>query len=107
MVRVVIERHCKPDKQAEMGSLLVELRTKAMHRPGYISGETLRSADDPSHWLVISTWVDADLWTVWETTPERREINSKIESLLVAPEKISIFTFDRRGGSESAHKIDR
>ena len=78
-----------------------------MRQRGYISGETLNSIDNPSLWLVISTWVDADLWKVWETMPERREITSKIEPLLVAPENVSIYNFDWRGGSESAHTIDR
>jgi len=107
MVRVIIERHCQPGKQAEMESLLVELRTKAMRQRGYISGETLQSVDDPLLWLVISTWTDADLWRMWETMPERRETLSKIEPVLAAPEKVSIFSFARRGGAESAHTIDK
>lgn len=107
MVRVIIERRCRPDKVAEMESLLVTLRAMAMGQRGYISGETLRSVDDPSLWLVISTWVDANLWKAWETMPGRREIASKIEPLLVAPEKVSIFSFAGRGGTESAHIIDK
>lgn len=107
MVRVIIERHCQPGKQAEMESLLVELRTKAMRQRGYISGETLQSVDDPLLWLVISTWTDADRWRMWETMPERRETLSKIEPVLAAPEKVSIFSFARRGGAESAHTIDK
>lgn len=107
MVRVIIERHCQPGKQAEMESLSVELRTKAMRQRGYISGETLQSVDDPLLWLVISTWTDVDLWRMWETMPERRETLSKIEPLLAAPEKVSIFSFARRGGAESAHTIDK
>ena len=107
MIRVIIERRCRPGKEAEMENLLVELRTRAMQQRGYISGETINSADDTSLWLVISTWVDADLWHVWETMPERRELMSKVETLLIAPEKVSIFNFARRGGTESAHKIGR
>ena len=42
MVRVIIERRCRPGKEAELETLLVELRTRAMRQPGYISGETLR-----------------------------------------------------------------
>ena len=107
MVRVIIERRCRPDKVAEMESLLVALRGMAMGQRGYISGETLRSVDDPSLWLVISTWVDADLWKEWEAMPERREIASNMEPLLVAPEKVSIFSFAGRGGAKSAHTINK
>jgi quinol monooxygenase YgiN len=107
MVRVIIGRRCQPDRAAELENLLLELRTNSMKQCGYISGETLRSVDDPSLWLVISTWVDADLWKVWETMPERREIQSRIEPLLIGMEKVSIFSFAGRGGAESAHTIDR
>jgi quinol monooxygenase YgiN len=107
MIRVIIERHCKPDKEAELEKLLVELRARAMKQPGYVSGETLRSVDDPCHWLVISTWVDVDRWKVWEAMPERLEIGSRIEPLLSAQRKISIFGFATRGTGESAHTIDK
>lgn len=55
MARVIVERHCKPGKEAELEKLLLELRIKAMNQFGYITAETLRSANDPAHWLVIST----------------------------------------------------
>ena len=86
MIRVVIERHCRPGKEAELEKLLLEIRTEAMHQHGYITGETLRSIDDPTFWLVISTWVDVDLWRVWETMHERRELVSKLEPLMDTPE---------------------
>jgi len=43
MVRIIIERHLKTGKQGELIHLLKELRTAAVHQPGYISGETLAS----------------------------------------------------------------
>ena len=91
MVRVIIERRCRLDTEAELQKLLMELRTKGMQQDGYISGETLWSVDDPSLWLVISTWHDIDSWKVWETSPERQQSASKMESLLIAPEKVSVF----------------
>jgi quinol monooxygenase YgiN len=93
MIKVILERHCHPDKAAELENLLVDLRTKAVQQRGYVSGETLRSVDDPSYWLVISTWLDIDLWKAWETSAERREIASRLEPLLTAREKVSIFSF--------------
>jgi len=105
MVRVMIERRCRADKAAAVEHLLVELRSQAMQQRGYISGETLRSVDDPSLWLVISTWLDANLWKAWERTPERRETSNKIAGLLLAPEKVTIYTFARRGGAKSVHGV--
>ena len=92
MVRVIIERHIKEGKERDLANLLLELRTKAMHCPGYITGETLRSPDDPSHWVVISTWADADAWTAWVSSPERQELAAKIELLLSSPPKTTIFS---------------
>jgi heme-degrading monooxygenase HmoA len=93
MVRVIIERRCQPNKELELETLLVELRSKVVRLRGYVSGETLRSVDDPSLWLVISTWLDAELWKAWENSPERKEVITKIERLLVAPAKTSVFSF--------------
>jgi len=107
MIRVIIERRCRPDKLTEMESLLTDIRIIAMKQPGYISGETLHSVDDPTLWLIISTWLDLDTWKAWETSMERREAMRKMEPLLVAPEKVSAFTFIRRGGAASAHRLDR
>jgi quinol monooxygenase YgiN len=93
MIKVIIERHCSAEKAAEMESVLTDLRTQAVQQRGYVSGETLRSADDPSHWLVISSWLDADLWKAWEASPERQEIMARLRPLLAAPEKASVFSF--------------
>ncbi len=107
MFRVIIERHCHPDKIAELERLLVDLRAKATRQPGYISGETLQAVDDPTFWLVISTWTDLEHWKKWETSPPRQEDTKKVAPLLTAPEKVSIFKFSRRGTSASSHTIDR
>lgn len=107
MIRVIIERHCHPEKVTELERLLIDLRAKAICQPGYISGETLQSVDDPTFWLVISTWIDLEHWKEWESSSERQEEAKKVAPLLTAPEKVSIFKFSRRGVSASAHKIDR
>lgn len=106
MVRVIIERRCQRYGEIELLRLLTELRVKTINQPGYVSGETLSSVTDPLHWVVISTWLDIDVWKAWETSPDRLEITDKIKPLLATPEKVSVFTFVRQGGAESAHKID-
>jgi heme-degrading monooxygenase HmoA len=107
MIRVIIERHCYPDRCTEMEQLLMELRTQATQHHGYISGETLHSIDDPSLWLVISTWVDIDSWKAWENSLERNETSQRITPLLTAPEKVTVFGFARRGVTLSAHIVDK
>jgi len=90
---VIIERHCQPDKAAEVERLLMDLRSGALQQRGYVSGETLRSVDDPSHWLVISTWLDEGLWRAWESSPERQEIVDRLRPFLTTSEKASVFSF--------------
>jgi heme-degrading monooxygenase HmoA len=72
----------------------MRLRSKAMHAKGYISGETLRSLDDPNEYLVISTWNSLDDWRHWEAEKERQEIQNQIDSLLRAPALQRVFVYE-------------
>jgi heme-degrading monooxygenase HmoA len=91
MIKVLLERHCQENKAAEFHNLLGNLRSAAMGQPGYYSGETLCSSDDPSKYLIISTWSTKEAWQTWQNTPLRREITNEIEPLLTEPTKVSIF----------------
>ncbi len=95
MIKVVMERHCKPGKEEELKKLLEELRGKAQQRDGNYTFETLRSMDDPSVWLVIASWTFVEEWKVWRNSPERQEIISRIEPLLFEPARESVFEFAR------------
>jgi heme-degrading monooxygenase HmoA len=92
-IRVLIERKIVPENEPALSTLLMNLRSKAMLAKGYISGETLRSLDDPNEYLVISTWNTLDDWRKWEADKERQEIQSKIDSLLRAPAVQRIFIY--------------
>ena len=93
-IRILIERKITPENESDLGNLLRKLRSKAMMAKGYISGETLRSLDDPNEYLVISTWNSLDDWRRWEADKERQEIQSKIDSLLRAPAIQRVFVYD-------------
>ena len=90
MIKAIIERRCRPNKEEELDKLLLELRGHVMKQAGYYSGETLRGLDDPSLWLVISTWNNDHSLRDWINSPMRREFSSKLESLLEGPEKITV-----------------
>ena len=90
-IRVVIERKVKEGKQSDMMNVLRELRTSALQRTGYISGETLRSKDDPLTYVVLSNWQTVEDWEAWRKHPERRKIGERLEPLLASPEKCSVF----------------
>ncbi|MGD1154069.1 MAG: antibiotic biosynthesis monooxygenase family protein [Syntrophales bacterium] len=94
MIRVMIERKCQPGKEKQLRDLLLELRSAGMRQRGYISGETLREADNPSVFMVVSTWITRDAWKVWQTSRQRLLIEDMMNSLLTDARKVRVFTED-------------
>jgi heme-degrading monooxygenase HmoA len=70
------------DKDQAMVALSRQLRMLAMQQAGYISGETLRRIDNPEEFLVISTWQSFEDWQKWFNSSQRKELQSKIDTLL-------------------------
>jgi heme-degrading monooxygenase HmoA len=81
-IKVIIKRKWQVDKPEELLPLLVALRAAARKQPGFISGETLRSLDDPEDYLVISTWETADDWKKWMQNKKRRDLQGNVDSLI-------------------------
>ena len=90
-VRIIIDRKVKKGKGTDFSKLLRELRLKAVPSKGYISGETLRALDDPTNYIVITTWQSVDEWKKWEKNPERKKIQNKIEKFMARPTKTKIY----------------
>ncbi len=82
MIKVVMERHCKPGNENALASLLVDLRTRAMRQPGYVTGETLIKIDEPTFYFTIGTWTRIDAWHAWEADEARFELTRMIDGLL-------------------------
>ncbi len=91
MIRILVERHLKEGKRGGLMPLLRELRAAALHHPGYVTGETLASTEDPSIISVLSTWRSLEDWKAWEKTETRLKVYEKIEPLLVEKPKISVY----------------
>ena len=81
-VQVIIKRKFKVDNPKELIPLLTELRIRAKDQPGYISGETLRSLNNPEDYLVFSKWETAEDWKKWFHSKERRDIQGEVDSLI-------------------------
>ena len=81
-VKVIIKRKWKIEQPEELLPLLTELRSQAQKQAGYISGETLRSLDDPADFMVISEWQTPDDWKNWSQSKERKDIQHKVDSLI-------------------------
>ncbi len=81
-VQVMIKRKLKINKPEALLPLLKDLHARATKQPGYISGETLRSLEDPEDFLVVSKWETADDWKKWLQSKERREIQGRVDSMI-------------------------
>ena len=81
-VKVMIKRKWQVEKPEELYPLLAELRAAARKQPGFISGETLRSLDDPEDFLVISIWETAEDWTKWMQNKKRRDLQGRVDSMI-------------------------
>lgn len=92
-IKILIHRKIKPGSEKELGEAVRELRSKAIHAQGYVSGETLRSIEDPSVHLVISTWNSIQDWNNWFNTPERKALEQKIDAIVEEPTKITSFEY--------------
>lgn len=91
MIRVFIERRCRPGKERALEGLLKDLRAQSLHQPGYVSGETLVGLDAPTSYLVISTWTQLDAWKAWENSQARLEVAHLIASVLADEPKVHIY----------------
>ncbi len=98
-VKILIQREIRPGQENEFGKALRELRSKAIHAQGYISGEILRSIGEPSLHLVISTWKSLDDWNSWANSAERKAFQKKTDAMLEGPTKITPYQYE----STSAH----
>jgi heme-degrading monooxygenase HmoA len=81
-IQVIIKRKWETDKPEALFPLLTELRSLAEKQPGYISGETLRSLNDPDKYLVFSKWETVDDWKKWLQSKERRDLQGEVDSLI-------------------------
>jgi quinol monooxygenase YgiN len=78
--KILIKRRFKKGKQKEIIALLRELRSGALHQPGYISGETLSSSEDPQVLMVIGTWQDMENWYNWKQNNTRQTLEKMLET---------------------------
>ena len=81
-VKILIKRKVSADKAAKLADLAMQLRSLVIKQLGYISGESLKSVDNPDEYLIISTWDSASAWTTWLNSKERTAVQGQIDALL-------------------------
>jgi heme-degrading monooxygenase HmoA len=92
-VKILIKRSVPADKAPKLIPLLQRLRTLAMNQPGYISGETLRSAESTAEYIVISTWQSVDNWQQWTTSQARIQLQNQIDAELNEKTEYEIYKY--------------
>ena len=95
-VKILIKRKVPEDKAKEMLPLFKQMRVMANSQPGYISGETMRRLDQPDEYLVISSWQTSEDWENWVKSDERKEVQTKIDSLLGGETAYEIYHYGFR-----------
>ena len=76
--KIIIKRKFLKGKKKEIIALLREFRSSALNQPGYVSGETLTSIDDPQTMIVISTWQDLESWYKWKDNNTRKTLENML-----------------------------
>jgi len=92
-VKVLIKRSVSQDQARALIPLVRQMRASAATQAGYITGETLRSLDNPEEFLVISTWQSSDDWKNWLKSEERNKVQDKIDDLLGGETNYEIFHY--------------
>lgn len=94
MIRILIERTLLENKEVEYHHLIRQLKQKASHVAGYVSGEILVDPDNSLRCLVISNWENRESWDIWADSDERKHTERMIRKMLTSDEKVSIFQSD-------------
>jgi heme-degrading monooxygenase HmoA len=89
--KVIITRTFKPGTISKAHQLLMEFRSLATLQPGYISGETLVSAQNPDKIVVISAWRTLKKWEEWSESDKRKSFLAKLNEFLREPEMFETY----------------
>ncbi|MDY6903720.1 MAG: antibiotic biosynthesis monooxygenase family protein [Thermodesulfobacteriota bacterium] len=95
IVKVIIKRTVAEGKNKTFFKALKEIRFHAMHQEGYISGETLVSAEDANRVIVISTWASLDDWHKWINSEKRQAVDQAISQYQANPTVYEPYVFSK------------
>ena len=92
-IKVFIKRKCPKDKESELFRCIKEIRRRVPQQSGYISGEYLKSIDETNEIATISSWFSVEDWYTWFESEERKEIQSKIDSIAGVTTEYAIYRY--------------
>jgi len=95
LVKVFIKRRFKEGNLKEIFTQLRKIRSDAMRREGYVSGETLVEIDDPKKVMVVSIWQTMEDWLEWKKDAVRIERNKELEKMLKTPTEYEAYAYSK------------
>lgn len=81
-IHVITKRKWHVGSPQSLLPLLSSLRNRALEQKGHLSSQILRRHEEEKEYVVLSRWESMEDWNSWVTSNERREIQSKIDSLI-------------------------
>ncbi|MDD9304055.1 MAG: antibiotic biosynthesis monooxygenase [Desulfobacter sp.] len=90
-VTVLIRRRVTAGKGELLEKLYQELVALAVTQKGYLGAETMKRADQPDEYLIISKWECVEDWSRWLISDTRRAYQEQIDALTGAKTKFEIY----------------
>ena len=90
-VKILIKRKVKDTSMAEVSKMLIQARTNALGRDGYISSETLSNCDNPNEIVVLSMWRSKADWDAYIVDQSRMDFEREFEQLFESPTEYSVY----------------
>ncbi len=92
-VKVFIKRKVPKDREKELFKCIRAIRSLVPRQSGYISGEYLRSIEDPNVILTISTWFSHEDWLAWFNSEQRKDIQAQIDAIPGVSSEHTVFRY--------------
>lgn len=90
MIRVLIERDIVEGLEQPYQEAIIGMMQAIVRAPGYVSGESLRDAQNPHRHYILSSWQSAAAWRRWAGSNERRQALDAIRPFLATPECVTM-----------------
>ncbi len=95
MIRVIIERHIKPNKFDDYTGIIRRAKKDAAKKSGFMGGEMYFDAKENNKVVIIAAWDSMDNWNSWDASDERKVLTTELEALLESEEKVTVLQSTR------------
>ena len=89
MIKVIVGYKVK--RREDIEPILLKLRSHAMTYPGFVGAEILINEKNIYIVAVVSTWVKAEDWRIWEKSTIRQKLLRQAEALLADEPRVTVW----------------